>query len=159
MSIQLIARGDNGYRCSCCGQSWEIKRRYDTEEALITDCLDDMRSAEEFGDGFEIKDINLIEHSDGCTIIRSHPRETEIIRLINERYALEKQLKKAEEEREERKEKLANFKAELADIDNRKKFLQDQIDELTVCECCSDVGHCLHPQSCNLTDDFQTKGE
>lgn len=127
MSLQLIARGDNGYRCSCCGQSWEINRSYDTEEALIKDCVDDKRSAEEFGDGFEIISINEIEHSKDCTISRRHPREVEIIRKVDESFALEQKLKKEEEEREERKQQLANYAAELADIDNRKKFLQEQI--------------------------------
>jgi hypothetical protein len=84
ITIKLVARGDNGYRCSCCGQSWKIEREYADVGALIKDCIDDKKSANEGGDGFEIKSIYLIEHhADGSQTSRRHPAEAEIIKKID----------------------------------------------------------------------------
>ena len=60
-TIKLVARGDNGYRCSCCGRSWKIEQEFNTVEELLKYCIEEKKRAESFGDGFEAQSIYVIE--------------------------------------------------------------------------------------------------
>jgi hypothetical protein len=82
-TIKLVARGDNGYRCSCCGRSWKIEQEFNTVEELLKYCIEEKKRAESFGDGFEAQSIYVIENNeDGSETSRHHPDEAELIKKI-----------------------------------------------------------------------------
>jgi hypothetical protein len=129
IKYRVEATGDNGYRCSCCRQSWDITEEYDTEEALIEDCSNNYDDDLE---GYSIDSISIIEYTDdGAEIKRDHPNEAELIKKIEETAKAKKAAYKEQKEVNSKKQQQEAYAKELAGMEERRKFLESQLNQTT----------------------------
>jgi len=127
--IRLEATGDNGYRCPCCRNTWDIEEDFDTEQKLINYCIEAKRGAERFGDGFTVNSIHFIEAGDDYETKRTHPNEAKIIQQIDGTIKIQDEEAKQAEELEAKRKLQESYAAELANMEERRKFLEAQLNQ------------------------------